>query len=38
MCQYADFAFIEKLFPDVTLADVVACIDGFHAGERHFGA
>lgn len=38
MCQYADFAFIDKLFPDVTMADVAACIEGFRAGDRHFGS
>lgn len=38
MCQYADFAFIDKLFPDVTVADVAACIQEFRAGARHFGS
>jgi undecaprenyl pyrophosphate synthase len=38
MCQYAEFDFVDKLFPDVTLEDVTACIERFSSGERTFGA
>lgn len=38
MCQYSEFAFIDKLFPDVTVADVAACVQEFRSGDRHFGS
>lgn len=37
MCQYAEFDFIEKLFPDVTLQDITDSIGRFGAANRRFG-
>jgi undecaprenyl pyrophosphate synthase len=38
MCQYAEFEFIEALFPDVTLQDIADSIGRFSARTRKFGA
>lgn len=38
MCQYADFDFIEALFPDVTLQDITDAIWRFSARVRMFGS
>ena len=37
VCQYAEFEFIDKLFPDVELHDFFACIDRFESSARRFG-
>jgi undecaprenyl diphosphate synthase len=37
MCQYAEFEFIDKLFPDVTAEDITECIRRFGGGHRKFG-
>jgi undecaprenyl pyrophosphate synthase len=37
VCQYAEFEFIDKLFPDIELHDVAACIDRFEGSARRFG-
>ncbi len=38
MCQYAEFDFIEALFPDVTLQDITDSIGRFGASNRRFGS
>jgi undecaprenyl diphosphate synthase len=38
MCQYADFDFIESLFPDVTLQEITDSIRRFDARNRRFGS
>lgn len=35
--QYAEFEFIDKLFPDVELGDVTECIHRFESSARRFG-
>jgi undecaprenyl diphosphate synthase len=38
MCQYAEFEFIEALFPDVKLQDITDSIRRFGASKRRFGS
>lgn len=38
MCQYAEFDFIEALFPDVRLQDITDSIRRFDARNRRFGS
>lgn len=38
MSQYAEFEFVDKLFPDVTIDDVSGCIQRFRAIKRKFGS
>ena len=37
VCQYAEFEFIDKLFPEVQVCDVFACIKRFESSARRFG-
>lgn len=37
VAQYAEFEFIDKLFPEVEVCDVIECIHRFETSERRFG-
>ena len=37
VCQYSEFEFIDKLFPDVDVHDISACIERFENSTRKFG-
>lgn len=37
VCQYSEFEFIERLFPDVDEREIWDCIDRFQNSDRHFG-
>lgn len=37
VCQYAEFDFIDKMFPEVELRDVIECVNRFEGSARRFG-
>ena len=38
VCQYSEFDFIDKLFPDVRMSDLIECVNRFESSARNFGS